>query len=265
MSKSVCVCLVPFSLADSAPCWFGSYVFWLICLLPISIFLLWCRHHQIREELTPLIADTIDFTNNAFDAGRKILVEGVYGSIYFLNIAPMPSHLIWSNLFSVVLFWSTQVPMPLCWTLILVPILMWPHQTLPLAQSVLALALHLISLVISSGQSSRWVHRLWTDREDDEHRIGYWCFACLFSTVPVWVKDLSLPNCWMPKEMNCGKLEERGQGCCMDGSFFAAPYLPYPFSDPFIHTCVPCCMTNHTVTWGLSTVPPRAVPVVVVG
>lgn len=31
---------------------------------------------DVRPLLLPLIADTIDYTNDAFDGGRKILVEG---------------------------------------------------------------------------------------------------------------------------------------------------------------------------------------------
>lgn len=33
-------------------------------------------YKRISEKVVPLIADTIEFTNAAFDAGQKILVEG---------------------------------------------------------------------------------------------------------------------------------------------------------------------------------------------
>lgn len=33
-------------------------------------------YKRISEKVLPLIADTIEFTNAAFDAGQKILVEG---------------------------------------------------------------------------------------------------------------------------------------------------------------------------------------------
>jgi adenylosuccinate synthase len=33
-------------------------------------------YQQVRPLLLPLIADTIDYTNSAFDDGKKILVEG---------------------------------------------------------------------------------------------------------------------------------------------------------------------------------------------
>ena len=35
-------------------------------------------YKDVRPLLLPLIADTIDYTNDAFDGGRKILVEGTY-------------------------------------------------------------------------------------------------------------------------------------------------------------------------------------------
>ncbi len=33
-------------------------------------------YREVRPLLLPLIADTIDYTNVAFDAGKKVLVEG---------------------------------------------------------------------------------------------------------------------------------------------------------------------------------------------
>lgn len=33
-------------------------------------------YKKISNKIVPLIADTIEYTNAAFDAGRKILVEG---------------------------------------------------------------------------------------------------------------------------------------------------------------------------------------------
>ena len=47
-------------------------------------------YKDVRPLLLPLIADTIDYTNDAFDGGRKILVEGANATMLDIDFGTYP-------------------------------------------------------------------------------------------------------------------------------------------------------------------------------